>query len=152
MRAALSQSYAESLKKGEKDQFHWDTAIKGFGLKITPAGSVTWVLQRRIEGSTKERRITIGSFPAMRFDAARTKAAELIRQVENGDDPVAVKAKAVQTSITVEKLVRAYVDKPGTKESYKVNIRRTIDNHLAKAPFANWRATDLDSPHRPQMA
>jgi hypothetical protein len=38
-RAKLTKGYVDRVKPGSKDEFHWDTELKGFGLRVSPAGS-----------------------------------------------------------------------------------------------------------------
>ena len=49
-RAKLTKGYVERIKPGTKDAFHWDTEVKGFGLRVTPTGKMTFIVQGRVEG------------------------------------------------------------------------------------------------------
>ena len=46
----ISKRTLDSLEVGAKTNFLWDTELKGFGVKITPSGSVTYVIQFRMGG------------------------------------------------------------------------------------------------------
>ena len=39
MRAKLTKRIVDAVNGGAKDTFLWDTEVKGFGLKVTPAAS-----------------------------------------------------------------------------------------------------------------
>ena len=41
---------------GIKDRFYWDNEVRGFGLKITPAGVKSYVLQYHLGSGRKARR------------------------------------------------------------------------------------------------
>jgi len=62
-----------------------DNRIRGFGVRITAAGARSFVLNYTI--GCRERRITIGSFPAWPTLAALDEAKRLKRDVEQGVDP-----------------------------------------------------------------
>lgn len=61
-------------------------APKGFGLLLTKTGSRSFVLRYQVDG--KWRRATIGKYPTWSLTAARKRAQELRREVDEGIDPV----------------------------------------------------------------
>jgi integrase len=77
------------------DRFVWDDALKGFGLKVTPHGVKSYVLQyRRPPGgrNSPTRRYTIGRHGSpWTPDTARTEALRLLAEVKAGHDPMAAK-------------------------------------------------------------
>lgn len=140
MKARLTQGYVASLKPEGKDVFHWDTAIPGFGVKVSAAGRVTWCFQRKVQGGA-ERRITMGKFPEMNFAAAWDEAVKLAGQIRDGADPVAEKKKEEATGRTVADVLDFYLTK-SIKETSKHNFRLTTDKHI-RIPFGSWRVDDL---------
>ena len=79
-RAKFTKGYVDNkVRQSSKDDFHWDTAVKGFGLRITPTGKVTFVVQGRVDGSGREARITIGPYGVFTVDQARDVAREHLR-------------------------------------------------------------------------
>ncbi len=57
----ISKRSADALKPGERNKLLWDTALPGFGLKVTPAGGRTYLVQYRVGGRKgRTRRVTIG--------------------------------------------------------------------------------------------
>ncbi|WP_188678155.1 tyrosine-type recombinase/integrase [Neptunicoccus cionae] len=75
---------ADAPEKGNK--IHYDAAIKGFGLRITKAGTKSFILNYNI--NRRERRMTIGSHPAWSAAAAREEAKRLRRLIDRGQDPL----------------------------------------------------------------
>lgn len=75
---------AEPPQKGNK--VYRDQELKGFGLCVTKAGSRSFVLNYSLNG--RERRMTIGSYPAWTAAAARDEAKRLKRLVDQGIDPL----------------------------------------------------------------
>ena len=66
--------------------FAWDTEVRGFGLRISPGGAKTCILQRR--AGTTTRRVIIGRADDMNAEAARKAAEKLAGQFAEGIDPV----------------------------------------------------------------
>lgn len=67
-----------------------DTGVRGLMLVITPTGSKKWKVQRdlyRDKKLVKSVRKTIGQWPDMDVDAARSRAQEVITQIKRGIDP-----------------------------------------------------------------
>jgi hypothetical protein len=58
---SISKRAVDQAKSGERDMFLWDDQVRGFGLKVTPAGAKVYVVQYRsgtlfdaVEGPTAE--------------------------------------------------------------------------------------------------
>src|SRR5215467_5189520 len=78
----------------------YDSALTGCGVRITAGGAKAFVLNYRVKASGRERRHTIGSCSDWSLAAARERAKELKREVDNGGDPVG-KDKANREAPTV---------------------------------------------------
>lgn len=77
---------AEPIASG--DTFIWDTDLRGFGLRITPRGVKSYVIQYRMKGRAA-RRMTLGGHGSpWTPDAARKEAERRLIQVKQGIDPV----------------------------------------------------------------
>lgn len=76
---------------GPHDTFLWDDELRGFGLKVTPAGSRSFVYQYRLGGrEAKTRRWTIGAYGSpWTPSTARAEAERLAKLVGQGIDPAA---------------------------------------------------------------
>ena len=69
----ISKRTVDLLKAGSRTELLWDTDLKGFGAKITPSGSLTYLIQFRMGGrEAKTRRYTIGTHARRERHAART--------------------------------------------------------------------------------
>ena len=66
----------------------YDADVAGFGARVTAAGARSFVLNYRTQAG-RERRYTIGGFPAWGTAAARKFAAELKARIRQGYDPLA---------------------------------------------------------------
>jgi integrase len=99
----------------------YDSEIKGFGARITAKTARSLILNYYIGGI--ERRLTIGSYPAWSVAAARARAKELRREVDNGNDPM-VARRPVEPRKTVADVLDLFM-----KRYAPANIRRP-DHYL----------------------
>jgi len=128
-RAKLTKAYVDRVKPGAKDEFHWDTELKGFGLRATTGGKVSFIVQGRVGGSGKEVRLTIGSYGVFTPDQARDVAREHLRTMRLCIDPRDIRRQDEATKITLAEVMEAYLARPGMlKESTK-----------AATAFQGWR-------------
>jgi integrase len=88
------------------NRVEWDTQEQGLGIRITAAGARAFVLRYVAQG--RERRMTLGDFPALTLTAARQIARERKREVARGADPLAAKA-AARGALTLGKAAEAYL-------------------------------------------
>ena len=89
------------------DVYFWDTEPRGFGLRVTPNGIRSYVVQYRLSGRPA-RRTTIGVHGSpWTPETARSEALRLLTIVRSGVDPVEARKKAVRLATDFE--VAAYV-------------------------------------------
>jgi len=84
----------------------YDAEVKGFGIRITAAGARSFILNYRVNG--RERRHTIGQFPAWSVRTAREEASSLKRDIDRGRDPVGEREKA-RSAPSVSELAARYI-------------------------------------------
>lgn len=121
----LTKSYIDALQApADKEAFHWDERDKGFGLRITPTGKITYVAQGRIGGKTV--RLSIGPHGRWTPDKARDEARELLRQMDKGIDPRAVAKKEAAQRVTLRDVADAYKRDRPLKDSSKAEIERHV--------------------------
>lgn len=103
---------------GKAQAFLWDADQPGLGLRVTPSGKPAYVFQAPYQG--QDIRITIGRPDAWSIVEAQAKVRALLREIDEGRDPRAVKAqaeasardnaaKAKAQSVTVEEAWAAYI-------------------------------------------
>lgn len=85
----VNKRTVDALKPGAGVGFLWDDDLKGFGVKITPAGALSYIYQYRMGGrEAKTRRYTIGTHGSpWTPTSARTEAERLAVLVAQGTDP-----------------------------------------------------------------
>ncbi len=106
--------------------------MAGFGCRVTAGGAKSFILNYRAQG--KERRITIGSFPAWKAKQARERAAELRRSVDIGSDPMAER-HAERRAKTVAELVQLYREErlPKKRSSTVAEDERLLKTRILPA-------------------
>ena len=103
----LSQHEIDTAKPKDAEYTLWDPLYSGFGLRIRPSGSKSFVLLYRAYGRN-QRRITIGKATTYTLKEARRRAVALLRQVEDGFDPAT--EKATSRNLTVGQVYPRYRD------------------------------------------
>jgi integrase len=120
----LTKRQVDAVRPSECDRFLWDSQLKGFGLKVTPAGRKVYVLQYRMGGrALPVKRYTIGNHGDYTPDQARNVAEKLRGGIRNNVDPGAAKRKAIEdqrAAITVKQLCERYLENPPPKKSSTV--------------------------------
>jgi integrase len=88
----LTKASVDRLAANTADTIHWDSELKGFGVKITPKGRKVFMVQYRPAGSIgNARKFTIGTHGEFAVEQARRKAHEVIAAKARGEDPQQVK-------------------------------------------------------------
>ncbi|MCG2840185.1 integrase family protein [Sandaracinobacter sp. RS1-74] len=124
-------------KPGTGTIIYTDTETKGFGLRLTNSGAASFIVQRMIAGSSKERRITIGEYGAWTVEDARKVAEKHIALMRDGIDPVAAKAEAKKAdeamAVTLRDVADSYMNRPGKlKPRSKDAIERIVTTVFEK--------------------
>lgn len=101
-----------NLKPTDKRQIFWCDRDPGFGLRMTPSGTKTFVYKYMI--GRKSRWVTLGKYPKLTVRKARAKYIELYEQVRDyGRDPIAEiqeEKQAQKSRLTVSDLIAVYLD------------------------------------------
>src|SRR3954452_5736268 len=84
----LTKSTIDPLPSSTKDIIWWDTDLKGFGLKVTPAGRKVFLVQYRPAGDrSNPRKYTIGETGSVTPHQARIEAQRVLADRAAGRDP-----------------------------------------------------------------
>src|SRR5262249_4226510 len=113
----ITKSVVEQAQPRRTQNLIWDSDVKGFGVRVTPAGAKSYVFQYRHSG--QPHRITIGRVNSIEPGKARNIAKQYAAMVAEGRDPKAEKdgAKARATAErqrerdTVEKVIADFIEK-----------------------------------------
>jgi integrase len=115
-----------------KDQvFYRDEQLKGFALRVTAAGTKSFVVEKNI--GNKVRRITLGKYGALTAEQARKEAQKIIGQIATGGDPIAEKHADKMRSVTLDEVFKDYIQvrktlKQTTLTNYQQILKKAFDN------------------------
>ena len=153
MAQELTTQFAKSVSPPpDGNKIHYDTKVSEFGLRVTSAGGRAWVLNYRTQ-SGRERRYTIGAFPAVSVNAARTEAKRLKHTIRGGTDPlekIENERNAPTMADLCERFIKDHVGKkrPSTAADYKAAINNAVLPHLRNRKVAEITFADIDDLHR----
>lgn len=82
----ITQRFVDSLKSTGEDTFHRDSFMKGFAVKLGKGGTISYIVETKVNGKTK--RIKIGNHPTLSVAEARVKATSNLQLMHRGIDPV----------------------------------------------------------------
>jgi integrase len=162
MRGKITKRRVDAILPGPTDVFLWDTDLKGFGLKVSRAGSKIYVVQYRLGGrEARTQRYTIGRHGSpWTPDKAREEAERLLGRVANEVDPAKEKKtklaahRADLEAPTLAEFADRYIDeyaasykKPRTVEEDKRNLRLHIKPILGKLKLKDITASHIAKFH-----
>lgn len=126
----LTKRFVDLAMPMEKDIFHWDDDLKGYGLRIKPSGAKSYVVQYRV--GRRSSRMTLGRHGVLTADEARKLAKQTLGSVAHGHDPAREKAED-RRAPTVKELAEDYMERhaiPNKRPSSIRNDRQMIDTHI----------------------
>ena len=97
VRLTLTKRTVEALEPAEKSWIAWDDKLTGFGVRVQPSGTKSFIVNYRAgDGGRKapNKRVVIGRYGRMPPDQARREAQKLLGRVAAGDDPAGERAEA----------------------------------------------------------
>lgn len=146
----ISKRTIDLLKAGSRTELLWDTDLKGFGAKITPSGSLTYLIQFRMGGrEAKTRRYTIGTHGSpWTPTTARTEAERLLVIVAQGIDPVDAEKHRRREAVDLAfRNYAAHFERTCTGKGWAKLVERVIRLHLGPVlrdkPITRITRTDI---------
>lgn len=138
----INKRLVDGLVADGQDRILWDSQLRGFGLRVSPLGRVTYILQYRVDG--RERRYKIGKHGSpWTPETARQEARRLLGSVAEGDDPQQVRFDA-RAELSVSELCDLYIEEGLlTRKPASVSAARSdFENHV-KPLLGRHRVTAL---------
>ena len=106
----ITSNFIQKLKLADtntQQKRYYDTATKGFGIRITKGGVKAYFIEKRIDNKT--HRLTIGRWPDLTLEQAKGRAYELFNKIANGINPIAEKQEQQIRSFTLEQVFNDYI-------------------------------------------
>jgi integrase len=82
----LTKTDIDRFVPKDRDAFLWDGSLPGFGIRIKPSGSKSFIYQYR-NRLGRSRRVTIGRYGTLTLDQARRIARDELASTAHGRDP-----------------------------------------------------------------
>lgn len=83
----LTKRIIDALERDPSaDVFTWDSELRGFGVRVKPSGTKTFIIQYR-NAERRTRRLVIGQYGILSAEAARDLARRKLVSVVEGGDP-----------------------------------------------------------------
>ncbi len=134
---ALTDAEVRGLKASPGQRLVlYDAKARGLCLRVT-ARTKSWSFIYRLEGSPRQRRYTIGDYPAWSLSSAREKALGLRHAVQDGRDPVADR-KQRREALTVAAMIDKFIAKARGNlrswQAYEGLLRRDVIRSIGDRP------------------
>ena len=134
----IDQITPPPFNNGKTNQaFYRDSAIPGFGLRVTSSGGKSFIVEKRIEGKVK--RVTLGKYGILTLEQARDEARRFLGKVETGENPTARKHTRRIANTTLREAFEDYLQtRKGLREATVQDYRRAIND-----AFVHWQNKPL---------
>jgi integrase len=141
------------IEKAAPGAFVWDSILPGFGLRVTAAGSRSFIVQFRTLGGSQGR-TTIGRYPALTVDEARGLARSQLGLVEQGHHPSATR-RSVRAAPTLrdraDHYCNEYARAANLRASTVTHAKQLLERHalpaLGSRKIADITASDIQRLH-----
>lgn len=149
----LTKTVVESVQCGPSDVILWDSEVRGFGLKVTPAGRRSYFCYYRTKDGT-QRRPAIGRHGTLTVQQAREVARAWLHEVAVGGDPSRTRREARGAPTMAELSTRFLAEhssrrnKPGTAYNYRRMIDRFVVPELGHRRVADIARADIERLHQ----
>lgn len=102
-----------------------DTKSPGLQLRVTPSGTKTFSLYRRMKGGQPER-VTLGRFPSMTVEQARRQASQVNALIEDGNNPAALK-RAIKVELTFSEAMTEFLSGKRKRDGTQISEKTKRD-------------------------
>jgi hypothetical protein len=156
MAESLTKRALDAALSRARDGYVWATVPSGFGARVRD-GKASFVFEYRPGRGGRainKRRVTIGGYPDLTVDKARTEATKLAGAVKAGRDPAAdrdaarreaARLKANGGPLTTAKLADAFIEPYARRVNRSwAEYRRILDRYVVPS----WGARPVETIRR----
>jgi integrase len=143
--ARLTDALVRRLEApAHSNRITYDSAVTGFGARVTANGARSYVLTYVVRGSGRQRRYTIGGCDRWTATDARAKAKELKALVDQGGDPLA-DIEAEREAPDMGDLIARFREEhfPRLRASSAADYERMIRNYVLQHFSENTKVADV---------
>ena len=126
VKLTLTERSVDALSPGAGPWIAWDDKLSGFGVKVLPSGTKSFLINYRANGGGRyapNRRLVVGRFGRMTVDQARRQAQALLGRVAAGEDP-SRERKAERGLPTLREAFEEYLESNPNRAERTVNLYR----------------------------
>lgn len=147
----LTKRVVDAAEARDKPYRLWDSELRGFGLKVTPAGAKTYIATYRAGTGRKapQREYTLGKHGTLTPDQARDEAQRVLSAARLGADPQGDR-HSLRAEMTVAELCDVYLaegtgkKKASTLATDRGRIAAHIKPLLGKKPVSSVTGGDVE--------
>jgi integrase len=153
----LTKRVIDAIEPGARREIHYDSELKGFGLKVTPTGAMSWCVEYRPGAGGRgvsKRRMVLGSTGKLTPEQARHAARDVLARVALGEDPAAVRAGSREMP-TFSGFAERYLAeeaaaklKPRTVANYCIYLRKHAVPRIGSRKLDMVTSSELVKMHR----
>mgnify|MGYP003668476702 CR=1 FL=1 len=139
----LTKTLVDRAEPGSRT---WDSEVPGFGLRVTAAGTKSFIFQFRSR-TNEQGRIVIGRYPSMTVEQARRVAREHRVSVDQGGNP-SRERQGTRASATLQDLATHYCDVYGPYKGLKdrtIKDAKSLLDRFALPKFGIRKVSELKS-------
>ncbi|OOZ42996.1 tyrosine-type recombinase/integrase [Solemya velum gill symbiont] len=121
-----------------------DSKLRGFGIKVNPKGPMKYIVEARLHGNGRNKRIDLGSVDTLSLTEARQRGRDCLQLIYDGIDPKQAEREKSEKEMSLIDLIEVYYGTNGRiKEENKAIYIRDMRSLLK--PFLERRAGDLSA-------
>jgi integrase len=145
----LTRKNVQAITPSDKPVIYFDTDIKGFGLRVSPTGARSWILEYRPGAGGRavaKKRIKLGVPAMMSPEEARDEASRTLARVTLGADPASsrheerradtvseIAMKYLRDHVQVKRKARTYTEYKSAIERYVIPVLGSMRGSLVTA-------------------
>ena len=141
----LTERIIRDAKPGPRTRILWDSTVTGLGVRVTPKGVKSYILNYRVNG--RERRATLARVGEVSLKIARERAVSQLLGIRDGEDPLERKREAREAP-TIGDGLRRFFDEfvpervelgrlsPRTVQDYRWQAGRYLEPELGRRKVA----------------
>jgi integrase len=107
------------LAAGADAAIHWSGDLGGFGLRIYPSGEASYVVDYRLRGSRRKRRVVIGKAVSLSLDEAAKRAKKALEAAREGVDLDRVRRAEI-----------ARAEEEERRKAHRLTVRKAVTANL----------------------
>ena len=142
VKVTLTKRTVEALEPADKPWIAWDDKLVGFGCRVQPSGTRSFVVNYRAgEGgrNAPNKRVVVGRYGRVTPEQARRRAQELLGRVAGGGDPAADRADA-RALPTLGEVCDDYIESGHDR----ADVTQRAYRRYANLYLGDWRSRPID--------